>query len=279
MNETQMTSQDINREISDITEMAEREQVKLTSEVRQYLHDGMGKALDKAESGVTIEDMQFLEDVKDWMTMPEDWRNKYPNIETMKNSKEYGYFESNNISMKRLAELYLMTFQMAQGIEWLEFVDLMIVINKNGSIIWHDSGHAMATYNNDMIKKSPEDIRATNFGFHNCKSLVEVGGDIHVGENIEFADCPSLVIINKKLKAKTIKFQNCDNLEDLPEDMITDQLIIISCPKIKKLPESLRNPSSKLFKLHLINLGDCHEDLLKEARELNKAGIILLTTS
>ena len=62
MNEKPLTAADINREFSDITEMAEQGRVELTPEVSQYLHERMGKILDKhkQQGAVTENDMKFL---------------------------------------------------------------------------------------------------------------------------------------------------------------------------------------------------------------------------
>jgi hypothetical protein len=50
MTEKQLSQQDINDQISDLTEMAEQRDIKLTPEVSEYLHDGMEKVLDKLQS-------------------------------------------------------------------------------------------------------------------------------------------------------------------------------------------------------------------------------------
>ena len=91
MNETPLTAQEITREFSDITEMAEREQIKLTPEVREYLHQWMYIITRKVEKGlkVTKKDMQFMDDVKLWMRMAKDWQEKYPSIEEMLEIEEF----------------------------------------------------------------------------------------------------------------------------------------------------------------------------------------------
>ena len=82
--------------MSDLTEIAKQKNVKLTSEIQQYLHENMESILDKNGGGGVIEDdLRFLERVKDWINAPlsKDIREKYPRIDQLEEAELFASIE------------------------------------------------------------------------------------------------------------------------------------------------------------------------------------------
>ncbi len=106
-NQPTRSTETIADQLSEIQETAEKEKVQLTTEVQEYIGKAVTALQDKlADEEPTVEeDVEFIKEVRMWMGMPEEWREKYPSIEGMKGLEEMEEARKRDISLRQWLDL------------------------------------------------------------------------------------------------------------------------------------------------------------------------------
>jgi hypothetical protein len=86
MSEIQIKSEQAIQDLQEMqTEMA-KEKIELSPEMKKYLAENLEKIHAKLKKGEPIyqKDLEFIEDIKFWLSMPKGFRQKFPSMEAVK---------------------------------------------------------------------------------------------------------------------------------------------------------------------------------------------------
>ena len=83
MSQSPETSPELEDRLAELKETKEREKVQLTPEVEGYIQEHVKAIQNKLANGEAIleSDLEFIDEVKLWMSMSEEWRGKLQSIE------------------------------------------------------------------------------------------------------------------------------------------------------------------------------------------------------
>lgn len=88
--EVQSPAESLQDQLMDIQDEAKKNKVKLTLEVGRYIREHLETVQQKLANREPVmeDDMKFMQDVRTWVGLPEEWREKYKSIEGMNKSEE-----------------------------------------------------------------------------------------------------------------------------------------------------------------------------------------------
>jgi hypothetical protein len=245
-NSSQYTAQ----RLADLTETLEKEKVELTPEVEEYVRAHVRAVQDKLQAGEPIfeSDLAFIDKVKVWVLMPEEWREKFESVEKMEEEKSEA--DKRLISLNQWLALLHMAKVSGKQREW---IDGRFIFSRRGII-----------------------SSKMNLHLGGCESLTYLPENLRL-ENLNIIGCTSLKSLPAGLKVKnSVCLKDCTSLESLPEDFETENLDLEGCTALKRLPENFR-------RIGILDLNDCTslESLpegLKVEYFLNLEGCTSLTT-
>jgi len=260
----------------DITELAEKEKVELTSEIREYVREHVRMTQDqyRTHEDVSDKDIVFIENAKSWLLMPKQLKERYSTIEDMKN--ETSEANKREISLKQWLSLLNVAEASHQPIKWIdETFDFpgngKIHVEKSLSLVFERS---------TSLRSLPDNLTVeNNLTLENCPLLTSLPNNLKVGEELGLHMCPSLTSLpdNFSVRSLTIndpsllkgittlnaqkveiensnatsfpknfptikwlRLFNCPYLESLSDNLNVKSLYIRACPSLKSLPDNLR---------------------------------------
>jgi len=235
--------QSILDQISEIQSEAEKNKVDLTPEVREYIRTHIEAVQQKLANGeqVTEDDLRFMQDVRLWVAMPKEWRDKYRSIDEIHKAEEVQ--EIIIEAQKREINFHKVMFEAnKRGIgpkQWIALLHVAESSDKDEKWI-------------DETFKFPGDGR------------IETNGSLNL------QDHTSLTFLPENLKVKGALFlAGCISLNSIPKGLsVNGNLVILYCTSLTSLPEDLE------VKMFLYLSKDLHEQVKKDAVQLKEKGKI-----
>ena len=95
-------------QLADIKETLEREKVKLTPEVEEYIRSHLRTVQDKIADtkDITEGDLAFIKKEKIWISLSDKLRDKYPTIKDMEGSAEMIIIQDRHLSVSECHTLF-----------------------------------------------------------------------------------------------------------------------------------------------------------------------------
>ena len=212
-------------QMKEIHEILEEKKVLLTKEVEDYINQCTELITDKLVNNEDIytEDMEFVEEVKMWIVMPEEWREKYPSIEEMKKANEvqdtYKEAGKRMISMKQWLDLLHVAESAKKDKEW---IDETFTFPGSGKI---EVGGYL-----DLM---------------NCTSLTSLPDNLSIGVYLYLSDCTSLTILPDNLSVgDNLNLINCTSLTTLPDNLSVEEDLYLT----DNLNEQVKKDAERLKK-------------------------------
>jgi len=171
--------------------------------------------------------LQFIEEVKLWMSMSEGWRERYTSIDVIKGKAVD----------EKLKSLLLLAHETGNNREWLyktfDFEDGEIVV-KSKRLDLTD-----CTFLNSL----PEGLNVDHLNLTGCTSLTGLPKDLKVNYLILYG-CTSLTSLPEDLEVgEVLSLHGCTHLTSLPEGLSVDILYLNDCIN---LPPFFRHAYPKL---------------------------------
>jgi len=113
-------------QLADLTKTLKKEKLQLTPEIEEYTRNHIRAVQDKLQAGQDVHerDLEFIENVKLWIFMPEGLREKYSNIDEIRKDGDImsGRSEAKkrHISLKKWFLLLYMAKTAGEGREWID---------------------------------------------------------------------------------------------------------------------------------------------------------------
>jgi len=223
MPHTPETSSSILDQISEIQDEAKKNKVKLTPEVTQYIREHLEAVQQKLANGVSVtdDDMKFMQDVRLWVSLPEEWRKKCKSIEDMKQNTELRgagkEASARGISIR----------------QWLDLLHIAEVSQTDKK--WIDKNF-----------RFPGNGKIENIShlFIRNRSFTSLPDNLHVRGILDLRGCTSLTSLPDNLRAEVMYFADCTSLTSLPEDLEVGKDLYLS----KNLQEQVKRDAERLKK-------------------------------
>ena len=124
MPHTPETSSSLQDQLLDIQDEAKKNKVELTPEIREYIRTHLEAVQQKLANReeVTEDDMQFIKDVRLWVSIPDNVRGKFPSIEVMKKSEELEEAAKRRINHEQWFDLLHIAEVSQQDKKWIDKV-------------------------------------------------------------------------------------------------------------------------------------------------------------
>jgi len=197
---TSETSSSLQDRIAEIQNEAKKNKVQLTPEVHEYIREHLEAVQQKLAKNEQVyeEDLAFIKDVRLWVSLPEQLRKIYKNIEKMKQSANIKDIvqkaSDRGISIKQLFDLRHIASAKKRWQEWI-----------------------------DETFTFPGGFRIETVGQLNlsvCASLTTLPDNLTVNTNLNLSDCISLTSLPSNLTVGGfLSLKNCTSLTDLPDDL------------------------------------------------------------
>ena len=268
---TEQPTTSMQERMADLKETLKKEKVKLTPEVELYIQEHLRAVQDKLQNGEDVyeEDLAFIDEVKMWVGMPEEWRNKYVSIEEMKRA---GYTRESSFEASK------------RGISIKQWLDLLHVAKADGkSRKWIDEtftfpggGKIEVERNLDLnlctgLTTLPEGLEVGGGLYLSfCTGLTHLPEGLKVGGSLDLEACTSLTTLPEGLKVgKWLDLEGCTALITLPEGLkVGWELHVNGCTGLTSLPEGLEVGGNLVLSKNL------HAQVKKDAKRLKKEGKI-----
>jgi len=199
MPHTPETSSSILEQLSEIQDEAKKNKVQLTPEVEAYIREHLEAVQQKLANReeVTEDDMQFMQDVRLWVSLPDNLRQMFPTIEGM--SKEISYETiKRHISPKQWLDLLHVASAVGKEKKW---IDETFRFPGDGIIVTVDKYFNLA-YCSSLISL-PNKLRVIgdlDIGY--STSLTTLPHDLEVDGNLYISDELDEKIINAVFRLK-----------------------------------------------------------------------------
>jgi len=190
-----LNSQSLLDQISEIRAEAEINKVQLTPEVQKYIRDHLEAVQQKLANReeVTVVDMQFMQDVRLWVSLPEGLRVKYRSIDEMYKAEEIRESSERRISLN----------------QWLDLLHLAEAAEKDKK--WIDE-----TFRFPGGGRIETDI----INLNTCTSLKSLPAGLEASRIMDLGGCTSLSTLPAGLKVKgVLVLEGCTSLISLPVDL------------------------------------------------------------
>ncbi len=249
--------------LDDIKETLEKEKVKLTPEVEEYIRSHLKVVQDKIADDKDIfeEDLAFIGKVKMWIFLPKDIREKYESIDEMEKSDKVqnAVHEANKrgLDVRRWLDLLHMAESAGKEQGWIDDTFTF----EGGKIICEgDLKLRICT----SLKSLPEGLHVGGIlDLYNCESLTSLPKGLRVEKYLALEGCSKLqadkhevlLYLWGKIKNDEIKSLSLNKwpLEDgdMPDNLhIKEALDLSHCTSLTALPDNLQADS-------ILNLRGC----------------------
>ena len=240
-----LNSQSLLDQISEIQSEAEKNKVQMTPEVQKYIRDHLEAVQQKLANReeVTVVDMQFMQDVRLWVSLPEGLRVKYRSIDEMYKAEEIRESSERRISLN----------------QWLDLLHLAEAAEKDKK--WIDE-----TFRFPGGGRIETDI----INLNTCTSLKSLPAGLKVRGSINLKNCTSLSTLPAGLEASRIMdLGGCTSLSTLPAGLkVKGVLVLEGCTSLISLPVDLEVG----YNLYLPR--NLHLQVIKDAERLKREGKI-----
>jgi len=235
-------SQSLEDQLLDIQNEAKKNKVQLTPEIESYIREHLEAVQQKLANReeVTEDDMKFMQEVKLWVSLPEEWRVGYKSIEDMKKSREVNEMiqeaSSREISPK----------------QWFDLLQIAAVVSD-----------LKKPFNEIFGYSTPEDEEKAwidkTFEFPGSSQILTVGqlnlresarlkslpDNLSVKTNLNLSDCTSLTSLPSNLTVGGfLSLKNCVSLISLPDDLKVNRDLDLS----KNLKKQVIDDAKRLKK-------------------------------
>jgi hypothetical protein len=257
--------------------LAKREKVRLTPEIEKEIRDHLAEAQARAERGepMTQEMIEFMENVRLWVGMPEEWREKLRTVEAMANSPEFHEAQKRHISIRQWLDLLHVAgankekAQKGNTItEDINWIDETFRFPGRGVIKAKES---LSIIDHEKLTRLPDGL-VVEKGLHlgGCTGLKSLPEDLRVGSYLNLGGCTGLVKLPERITVGgTLCLTNCTGLKSLPEGLgVGIDLWLNGCTGLTKLPEGLRAGRDLFLSKNL------NEQVKQDAERLKKEGQI-----
>jgi len=210
----QLSSSPLDR-ILELKDEVEKQKVELTPEVRAYIQTHLEIVQEKLRKGESVveDDMQFIDEVRMWVAMPEEARKDYPSIEKMRSSEEVREALKRHITVLQWRDLlsaaehassaYISSSRKIDATDWID------------REFQFPGGNKIHTKENLMLYLSP--------------SLTHLPEGLVVGTDLELRNCPSLRLLPQDLMVRRhLDIRHCTSLSRLPRDLEVDGILYLS---------------------------------------------------
>jgi len=220
----------------------EKQKVKLTPEIEKEIREHLADMQARAERGepMTREMAEFMENVRLWVAMPEEWRSDNPDLKSAEEIKK----DPEVINLTKNASKEAKKRHISVG-QWL---DLLHVANANG-------------------KKDKKEWIEKQFA---CLKVGHLGdGTIYVDDDLYLHDCTKLRKLPTRLEVnRNLFLDGCTGLTRLPDELRVEWgLSLVDCTRLTGLPTSLEVGT-------LVLSQNLNEQVKRDAERLKKEGKI-----
>jgi len=239
MPHTPETSQTLQDQLLDIQDEAKKNKVELIPEVQAYIREHLVAVQQKLvnREDVTEDDLKFIQDVRLWVSLPEDLRLKYNNASEAKNSKEA------QMIISQAENLHVPLHEAGaegkkRGIntkQWLDLLHVAEAAKKDKK--WIDETFIFPGSGRIETERDLE--------IYGLKSLTHLPSGLHVGGDLDLSGCTSLTELPSGLHVGALLIlSDCTSLTSLPEGLEVARDLILSSnlhEQVKKDAERLKN--------------------------------------
>ncbi len=268
-------------QLADIKEALEKEKIKLTPEVEEYikthLHTIQDKIADKKD--ITKGDLAFIGKVKTWILMPEEWREKYPTIHDLEASGEMdnmqnAIWEANKrqISIQQWLDMNRMIDAVAADPNLSMYttdIDKLFEFKDGRIITINGRNDIVEIVDTDRFVRMPENFTIDgDLVIKNCHSFAALPKGLIVNGDITIENCSSFTTFPEGIVVqKDIQIYDCHSLVELPDNMIFNKnLYCRNCTSLTHLPTGLEARSLNVDGCIALELSP---DELNNVEELN----------
>ena len=98
-----ITLADLQHELQEIAERAEKEKIKIPPEIRTFIREHLELVFEKLKNKKNLypKDFDFIDDLRKWTSLPEEWRLHLNSIDEMKSNRSYLLLPWQNLEIKR----------------------------------------------------------------------------------------------------------------------------------------------------------------------------------
>jgi hypothetical protein len=284
-------------QLAEIKREAEQNKVELTSEVQEYIRTHLLAVQQKlsAQEPVTEDDLRFMQDVRLWVGMAEEDRNRLVSIEDMNHEISTNeYFKEifkRKISLTQWIALVFVAYAIGENWEW---IDKTFIFSGGGKIkTYGDLDLEGCTspisipegleVDGDLVLKDCTDLTPLPSGLKvsgsllltRCTSLTSFPKDIEIGKDLDLEGCTSITLLPAGLKVgKNLSLSKCTSLTSLPADLkVGGNLWLRDCTSLKSLPADME-VGGNLYLSKYLQKKILKSKLVKDAERLNKEGKI-----
>jgi len=280
------TPQSLLDQLSEIQDEAEKNKVELTPEIREYIRTHLEAVQQKLANReeVTEDDLKFIQDVRLWVSLPDNVRKLFTNIEKM-NKEIANEVYKRGISPKQWFDLLHVAESANQDKLWIDENFIFPgggIIETEFNLELEDCKSLTSlptnlTVNGNLnlkgataLRSLPDNLKVNgSLRLNNCVHLVSLPNSLKVGGAIILDYCHSLTLPDNLHVDGFLGLNYCTSLTSLPNNLIVDEsLWLAHCTSLTSLPSDL-----KVGK-HLFLTNDLHEQVKKDAERLKKEGRI-----
>jgi len=275
-------------QLSEIQDEAKKNKVQLTPEVQAYIREhfeAVQRKLANREE-VTEDDMRFMQDVRLWVSLPEEWREKYKGIEEMMQSEEVQDAKKRQITLKQWLDLLHVAKAAGKHKEW---IDETFKFPGGGDIetfyyLFLSDCTSLTNLPTGLKVNGPLDLsRCTSLTFlppklevngglmlEGCTSLASLPIGLRVSGGLHAYKCSSLKSLPDDLQVKMgLMLEECTSLISLPNNLkVKGDLVLFGCTSLTSLPAELEVEKNLDLSKNL------NEQVKKDALRLKKEGKI-----
>jgi len=219
------TPQHLHEQFRELEDEPEKKKVKLSPEVQAYAGEHLEAVQEKLIAGEPVyqSDLDFMDEVRLWVVMPEEWREKYPTIEAMKSVDDvqevHKEAKKRHISMRQwIALLHVAEYMMGPDEAW---IDKTFMFPGGGKI------------------KREGDLHLSF-----CVGLTALPEGLEVRGGLYLTDCTGLTALPEGLEVGgSLDLKGCRGLTSLPEDLSVGRDLHLdkkSKWKIKRMAKKLK---------------------------------------
>jgi len=248
------TSSQLDQKLAELKETQEREKVELSPEVEKYYQEHVKAIQGKLAKGEAIleSDLKFIDDVKLWMSLPEEWREQYSSVEEMKKAGE-----ANDIELKMKGILFRDLQEATQEAQkrninlkqWLTLLHIANTAGKERS--WIDEtfdfkdgdilGVELNLSGSTKLAALPESLKLSFMLYlDKCTNLAALPKGLKVDNTISLSDCTKLPTLPEGLEGSAIHLIGCTSLTSLPAGIKVQQLFLNGCTSLSSIPNDLK---------------------------------------
>ena len=227
-------------QLAELEDLVSEEKVELTEEVSAYLRDEVEVVQKKLLAGEDVleSDLAFIGEVKMWVRLPEEWREKLGSVEEMLEDEEVMEAIKREISLQQWLDVLHVAEAACEGRDW---IDQKFKFEGGGKIM--AKGGLYLSRGHKVLTRLPEGLSVERtLDLQGCRKLTSLPKMLNVGRNLHLTACSGLTRLPEGLRFKEdLLIVGCRDLMGLPDELSAGSVTLM-----KSLQQKVKEDAKRL---------------------------------